>query len=178
MKRTISLVLLLLFAFSLQTVAHAAKSDPVKPMTLDEEKSLILRKRTEAKAVWNWTAAENKYKASIFAAILEQDRINDAIQEREEASRSRPRSTRAPEASSGRCGGNLPPCYVMERESGGDLRAENPVSTASGKWQFIDGTWNGYGGYSHASQAPEDVQDAKAAELWAGGAGCSHWSAC
>jgi Transglycosylase-like domain len=85
---------------------------------------------------------------------------------------------RAVEESSGRCGGVLPPCYVMQRESGGDIRAENPVSSASGKWQFIDGTWDGYGGYAHASDAPEEVQDAKARETWAGGAGCSHWQAC
>lgn len=76
---------------------------------------------------------------------------------------------------SGRCGGDLPPCCVMARESGGDIRAENPVSTASGKWQFIDGTWAGFGGYAHASDAPEAVQDARARELWAGGAGASHW---
>jgi hypothetical protein len=79
---------------------------------------------------------------------------------------------------SGACGGSLPPCYVMMRESGGDITAQNPTSTASGKWQFLDSTWAGYGGYAKARYAPEHVQDAKAAALWAGGAGCSHWSAC
>lgn len=79
---------------------------------------------------------------------------------------------------SGQCGGDLPPCWVMRRESRGDIRAENPRSTASGKWQFLDGTWGGFGGYSHASHAPEQVQDARARQLWAGGRGCSHWSAC
>ena len=66
----------------------------------------------------------------------------------------------------------------MQRESGGSLTAENPSSTASGKWQFLDSTWGGYGGYASASQAPESVQDARAAEVWAGGGGCSAWSAC
>jgi hypothetical protein len=84
----------------------------------------------------------------------------------------------APEMGSGRCGGVLPPCYVMMRESRGDIHAENPTSSASGKWQFLDSTWAGFGGYARASHAPESVQDAKAAQLWAGGAGCSHWSAC
>lgn len=84
----------------------------------------------------------------------------------------------APAQSSGRCGGNLPPCWVMQRESGGSLTAKNPSSSASGKWQFLDSTWAGYGGYAQAWQAPESVQDAKAAQLWAGGAGCGHWSAC
>jgi hypothetical protein len=79
---------------------------------------------------------------------------------------------------SGACGGDLPPCYVMMRESGGNITAQNPTSTASGKWQFIDSTWAGFGGYAKARYAPESVQDAKARQLWAGGAGCSHWSAC
>lgn len=77
--------------------------------------------------------------------------------------------------SSGRCGGDLPPCCVMNRESGGSLTAQNPSSTASGKWQFLDSTWAGFGGYSSAYLAPESVQDAKARQLWAGGAGASHW---
>ncbi len=82
------------------------------------------------------------------------------------------------EQGTGRCGGDLPPCYVMMRESGGNIRAQNPSSSASGKWQFISSTWAGYGGYAEAYLAPESVQDAKARELWAGGAGCGHWNAC
>ncbi|MCU1453449.1 MAG: transglycosylase [Acidimicrobiales bacterium] len=80
-----------------------------------------------------------------------------------------------PVQGSGRCGGDLPPCCVMMRESGGNIHAQNPSSSASGKWQFIDSTWAGYGGYAHAKDAPESVQDAKARELWAGGAGAGHW---
>lgn len=76
------------------------------------------------------------------------------------------------------CGGDLPPCYVKWRESHGDYNAQNPTSTASGAWQFLDSTWAGYGGYPSAWLAPPDVQDERARELWAGGAGCSHWSAC
>lgn len=76
------------------------------------------------------------------------------------------------------CGGDLPPCYVKARESGGDYNAQNPSSSASGAWQFLDSTWAGYGGYARAVHAPPDVQDARARDLWAGGAGCSHWSAC
>lgn len=86
-----------------------------------------------------------------------------------------------PEATtySGACGGSLPPCYVMTRESRGSLTVYNyEGSGASGKWQIMPGTWNNYGGYANAADAPESVQDAKARELWAGGAGCQHWSAC
>lgn len=76
------------------------------------------------------------------------------------------------------CGGDLPPCYVKQRESGGNYNARNPSSTASGAWQFLDSTWAGFGGYPSAYLAPPDVQDERARQLWAGGAGCSHWSAC
>lgn len=79
---------------------------------------------------------------------------------------------------SGQCGGDLPPCYVMARESGGSLTARNPRSSAAGKWQFLASTWDGYGGYASAADAPERVQDDKARALWAGGRGCAHWSAC
>jgi len=70
------------------------------------------------------------------------------------------------------------PASIVECESGGDYAAQNDVSTASGAYQITDGTWAGYGGYGHASDAPPAVQDAKAAELFDGGAGASHWANC
>lgn len=92
------------------------------------------------------------------------------------------------------CGGDLPPCWVMDRENpnrdltvynGGShhevgYTGGNPEgdSTASGKWQFLRSTWNGFGGYVNAADAPWEVQDAKAREVWAGGRGCRAWSAC
>lgn len=44
--------------------------------------------------------------------------------------------------------------------------AENPRSTASGAWQILDGTWNHFRGYHHASDAPRLVQDQKALLLY------------
>lgn len=76
------------------------------------------------------------------------------------------------------CGGDLPTCHVLACESGGDLTARNPHSSASGKWQILDGTWAGFGGFARAYLAPEAVQDAKARLLWAHGAGAHHWRSC
>lgn len=75
-----------------------------------------------------------------------------------------------------RCGGDLPTCAIMECENKGAITGKNPSSSASGKWQIVDGTWGGYGGYAHAQDAPEAVQDAKARELWAESHG--HWEQC
>ena len=68
---------------------------------------------------------------------------------------------------------------IRECESGGDYRAENPNSTASGAYQFLDSTWqtlDAAQGYSRAKNAPKSVQDAAAQELYAQ-AGTSPWLA-
>jgi hypothetical protein len=91
----------------------------------------------------------------------------------------------------GLCGGDLPPCWVVHRESKGDIRIWNggcyaPVgwtgrrspcggSTASGKFQFIRGSWGNFRGYLNAADAPERVQDDRARQLYDHGRGGSHW---
>lgn len=71
-------------------------------------------------------------------------------------------------------------CQVMLCESGGNPRAENPHSTASGLFQFIDGTWasarTAVGGekYARAKDAPGDMQ-IEAAALWLERTSWSQW---
>jgi hypothetical protein len=189
------------FAVAAPMVAAEPASAPVQPTAVEASPAEAVQATTTTEpglsdedlrrfreAVARNEAAENvraslERAAAVEAARQEAIRAEAARQEaaREEAARqeaARQEAARQAAAPSGRCGGNLPPCWVMQRESGGNITAKNPTSTASGKWQFINGTWAGYGGYAEAWMAPEHVQDAKAAELWAGGAGCGHWSAC
>lgn len=68
------------------------------------------------------------------------------------------------QTTTGDCGGTLPPCYVMMRESSGSLTVYNASgSGASGKWQFMPSTWNNYGGYANAADAPRECSGRESA---------------
>ena len=67
-------------------------------------------------------------------------------------------------ATLGRIGG----CESNDSPSGPiNYQAQNPTSTASGGFQILDTTWNFYGGYQSAKDAPPDIQLEKAVELYA-----------
>jgi septal ring factor EnvC (AmiA/AmiB activator) len=71
-------------------------------------------------------------------------------------------------------GGWSIPYSVVNCESGGQDLTPNSAG-ASGYYQFMPGTWNNYGGYSQAYQAPKSLQDQRAQQVWNGGAGASNW---
>lgn len=75
----------------------------------------------------------------------------------------------APEALPGLCvsDSNLEPILATIRriESADNYHAQSTGSTASGAYQIINGTWDRYGGYTRARDAPPAIQDAKAAEM-------------
>lgn len=68
-----------------------------------------------------------------------------------------------------------------ESDTAGGYAAQNPRSSASGAYQFIDSTWRtlsaqaGHPGYSRAANAPWWVQDAVALHTIEHG-GRSHWN--
>lgn len=57
---------------------------------------------------------------------------------------------------------------IGQDESGGDYGAVNQQgSSASGKYQVLDRTWDGYAGYGRAKDAPPEVQERWAREAYA-----------
>ena len=55
---------------------------------------------------------------------------------------------------------------VVKRESGGNPRAQNPYSSASGLFQFIDATWRAYSRESGIGTQYARAKDAPAAVQW------------
>ena len=65
---------------------------------------------------------------------------------------------------------------IAKYESGGNPRAQNPNSSASGLFQFTDGTWHAVTGLSgSAKDYPVSVQTRAFYKLWDNGRGASHW---
>ncbi|MFI5240363.1 MAG: hypothetical protein ACHQUB_01490 [Candidatus Saccharimonadia bacterium] len=65
--------------------------------------------------------------------------------------------------------------YSHWGESNGNPTAQNPISSASGLFGFLDSTWNHFGGYVHARQAPPIIQWVRFFQVFADGKGASNW---
>ncbi len=74
--------------------------------------------------------------------------------------------------------GSLPPIMLRVRwcESRNNYTAESRRSTASGAWQFLDSSWARYAGYARAMDAPPEVQDQKALNVY-NAVGTRPWNA-
>jgi Transglycosylase-like domain len=122
---------------------------------------------SQAAAEARWIEGSNARQAELFL---------QAATESEALEAQRAQSRKAP-ARTGRGGGgrSCDPESIVQRESKGNPNAVNPSSGAGGKYQFLPSTWPGYGGYARAEDASESVQDERFNEVWAGGAGSSHW---
>jgi membrane-bound lytic murein transglycosylase B len=123
---------------------------------------------SQAVAEARWTEGSNARQMELF---LQAAAENQTL----EAQRAQSRKAPARTGRGGGGGGSCNPESIVQRESKGDPNAVNPSSGAGGKYQFLPSTWSGYGGYSRAEDAPESVQDERFNEMWAGGAGSSHW---
>lgn len=104
----------------------------------------------------------------------------------ERAAAEAPAPAPAPAYTSGEGSGCVIPAYICQRESGFSYTALNPSSGAGGMYQLMPSTADAVArqigrydlvGVPPHLMAPAD-QDLLAATLWAGGAGCAHWSAC
>jgi hypothetical protein len=140
----------------------------------------VLEARWQDEQVRRWTqvqffydVAEMGYRVQLdYAAAYARAAYEDSLRQVTEVETYQPTGQ---SVGNGNCGGSLPSCAVMMCESRGDIHAENPSSSASGKWQIVNGTWGNFMGYPTAASAPEWVQDERARQIYAGGAGRHHW---
>ena len=156
---------------------HQAEAQPVssRPTTLSSPVSSSCDR-----ACWLQRIEQQQNERIYWAEVVKQQKAAAAYRRllafAAAVERARRAQARPVEVCNGR---DLPPCWVVHRESRYDPRAENPTSSASGLYQFLDRTFVAcphHGRWTHASWAPVSVQVACARWLWAGGRGRSHWS--
>lgn len=67
--------------------------------------------------------------------------------------------------------------WIAKCESGLNPTAQNPYSSASGLFQFVDGTWTSVTGLAPpASAYSSETQTEAFWRLWDGGAGAGNWA--
>ena len=139
---------------------------------------------------WSWSYGEG---SSANASTVEQPQQAQTEQpaqqtapqteqtqqpQQEATTKASTQSSSSNEASTSSSGVNAHLQQIAQRESGGDIHATNPSSGASGKFQFLQSTWDSVAPAQYqgqpAANAPESVQDAAAQKLY-DEVGASQW---
>ncbi|AXQ63292.1 hydrolase [Streptomyces phage Comrade] len=145
----------------------------VREIAEAEKKAAEEKARKEAQA----EAAEKQRQAQLAAAA------ERARKQREANSKPRvykpkvqqPRANTNGNSNNHVAPGGIAAC-IRKYESGGNYRALNPSSGASGAYQFMDGTWQSVTGLpGKAMNYSPAQQDAAFWKLWNNGRGASHW---
>jgi len=168
---------------------RASRSDTRQPLVSDIEQ-MAIDKRANQKAISDKQArelAEAKKKAkeekARKAAIAEANRkaalaaaAEKARKQREVNSKPRVYKPKVTEPTQNHVApGGIAAC-IRKHESGGNYRALNPSSGASGAYQFLDSTWQGVTGLpGKAMNYSPAQQDAAFWKLWNNGAGANQW---
>lgn len=114
---------------------------------------------------------ERKAEAARVAAAVEKARKARQVNRKPVVTKTRP-----PVRSNNHVApGGIAAC-IRKYESGGNYRAQNPVSTASGAYQFLDSTWQSVTGLpGRAMNYSPAQQDAAFWKLWNNGRGANQW---
>lgn len=168
---------------------RASRNDTRQPLVSDIEQ-MAVDKRANQKAIAEKREHElieaerkAKEKAARIAAQKEANRkaavaaaVERARKQREENSKPRVYKPRSPQPTYNHVApGGIAAC-IRKYESGGNYRAQNPSSTASGAYQFLDSTWQSVTGLpGRAMNYSPAQQDAAFWKLWNNGRGASQW---
>ncbi len=148
-------------------------SDPVKTMKRDHDSGVSTHPSTDLKRTWNLALWDQ---ARWWDAVKNAEAVNSQVRAASNPSPGASAAVSATNSVNGYpCGGDLPSCCTLQKESGGTPTAQNPVSSSSGLWQDTDSTWDNYKGYAHAKDAPPDIQNERNRQIWNNGAGWANW---